>query len=200
MPHITRSCFCSAGPPPMGRSCGQLVHILLIKQFEIMTEEELKAQKKAEKKAKKAAAAKAAAAETTVTTETVEEQNSGNVEAFRRVSKRGLNVQREKLTPDVYAGKKLDNNYTFIAEVSDKVWKPKQESEIADGQRFIALANIEVLQTGRPTSVAVPAGFDNIPIGSYFIFKINGKGYSDVSVSPMTEEEAKKLIESDEVA
>ena len=124
-----------------------------------------------------------------------------NKAEFKTVAKTGQNIQREKLSPDVYAGKKLDDDYTLIVEVEPKQWKPiDNASEVKKGQRFICVAKIEVLQTGRPTSIAVPSGFEDLKPGKYFIFKINAEGYSDVKIKEMTEDEAQKLIESDEVA
>jgi hypothetical protein len=124
-----------------------------------------------------------------------------NKAEFKTVTETGQNIAREKLSPDVYAGKKLNDDYTLIVEVEPKEWKPVDNAnEVKKGQRFICLANIEVLQTRRPTSIAVPSGFEDLKPGKYFIFKINAEGYSDVKIQEMTEEEAKKLIESDEVA
>lgn len=123
---------------------------------------------------------------------------------FQQVSLIGENIQREKLSPDIYAGKKLSDEYTLIVETSPKDWNPVDDISKAEGKRFLTLAKIEVLQTGRPTSIAVPAGFEELEIGKYFIFKIipgkEGKTYADVKVEELTEAEAKKLIESDEVA
>lgn len=123
-------------------------------------------------------------------------------EEFKEVAKKGQNIQREKLSPDVYAGKKLSDEFTLIAEVDEKLkkWSPIEASELKKGQRFISLANVEVLQTGRTVSIAVPSGFEDLTNGSYFVFKIDAKGYSDVKVEKLSKAQAEKLISADEIA
>lgn len=123
-----------------------------------------------------------------------------NKDAFNKSVKGGKNVQSEKLPIGTYVGQKLQDEYTVICETPSG-WKPLPEGkELTEGQSYVALTDVKEHSSERIVTISVPDGFADLETEEYFSFRINGKGYSDVSLEALTKEQADELVKSDEIA
>ena len=123
---------------------------------------------------------------------------------FKAVTQKGNNLQAERLAPGLYAGQKVNDDYTVLAEDDEGKWRPiESPTDIKAGSGFVSLTNVKNIETGRIVPISVPNGFDELPVNtakSYFAFRINGKLRSEVLLKSMDKKQAEKLVTATEVA
>lgn len=109
----------------------------------------------------------------------------------------GSSIARSTMTQGNYIGRKESEEIRVIGEYEPGKWKEIAEPN-TKVSRHLAFATVTDMKNNIPVEVSVPTTFVQLPVKSIFPFKVNGKGYTEVSLQKLTEKQAKQLL-SEEV-
>jgi len=110
--------------------------------------------------------------------------------------KNGSSIARSTMIAGNYIGRKENEDLRIIGEVETGKWK---EIDNPDDSvlRHLAFSTVTDMKNNIPVSVSVPSTFKQLAVKSVFPFKVNEKGYTEITLKKLSDSEVKAML-SDE--